>query len=459
MPVVSNVVPFKRLILATAMTLSASLCLAAEVTNPHADELIGTVQQVYDGALMPGIQVNTFRNIDRLFATGAVRQGGKVLPLPDAQKPLENFKFESNGKPYDLYDYVSLNRVSGLLVIKDGKIAHENYQLGNTEDTRWMSMSVVKSITATLVGAAIQDGHIKSIDDPIVQYLPELKGSAYDGVSVRNLLQMASGVGWNETYTDPKSDRRRMLEVQNAQTPGGVLELMAKLPRAAEPGTRWNYSTGETHVAGALVRAAVGKPVSQYLSERIWSKVGMESDATWWLESPDGLEVGGSGLSATLRDYGRFGLFLLNDGVAGDERILPEGWIEEAGSPKTIDGKQVDYGYMLWPIPESEGTPNEGARHLRPARLHEPTGERRDRGMGRAAQTAGHGADQGQRFLRCSRRGAEAVIVVSLTELVLNLGGLGIAALLRSQCEQSTINDQRWRIHHFPPDLSLSCFA
>jgi len=288
-----------------------------------------------------------------------------VLPLPAAQKPLENFKFESNGKPYDLYDYVSLNRVSGLLVIKDGKIAHENYQLGNTEDTRWMSMSVVKSITATLVGAAIQDGHIKSIDDPIVQYLPELKGSAYDGVSVRNLLQMASGVGWNETYTDPKSDRRRMLEVQNAQTPGGVLELMAKLPRAAEPGTRWNYSTGETHVAGALVRAAVGKPVSQYLSERIWSKVGMESDATWWLESPDGLEVGGSGLSGTLRDYGRFGLFLLNDGVAGDERILPEGWIEEAGSPKTIDGKQVDYGYMLWPIPESKGTPNEGAFEAR----------------------------------------------------------------------------------------------
>jgi len=365
MPVVSNAVPFKRLILATAMTLSASLCLAAEVTNPHADEPIGTVQQIYDGALMPGIQVNTFRNIDRLFATGAVRQGGKVLPLPAAQKPLENFKFESNGKPYDLYDYVSLNRVSGLLVIKDGKIAHENYQLGNTEDTRWMSMSVVKSITATLVGAAIQDGHIKSIDDLIVQYLPELKGSAYDGVSVRNLLQMASGVGWNETYTDPKSDRRRMLEVQNAQTPGGVLALMAKRPRAAEPGARWNYSTGETHVAGALVRAAVGKPVSQYLSERIWSKVGMESDATWWLESPDGLEVGGSGLSATLRDYGRFGLFLLNDGVAGDERILPEGWIEEAGSPKTIDGKQVDYGYMLWPIPESKGTPNEGAFEAR----------------------------------------------------------------------------------------------
>lgn len=347
------------------MALSASLAYAGDVVNPHARETIGTVQQVYDGALMPDVQANTFRNIDRLFATGTVKHGNKVLPLPAASKPLANFRFKSNGKDYDLYDYVSLNRVSGLLVIKDGKIAHENYQLGNTEKTRWMSMSVVKSITATLVGAAIQDGHIKSIDDQIVQYLPELKGSAYDGVSVRNLLQMASGVGWNEAYTDPTSDRRRMLEVQNAQTPGGVLQLMAKLPRVAEPGQRWNYSTGETHVAGALVRAAVGKPVTEYLSERIWSKVGMESDATWWLEAPNGLEVGGSGLSATLRDYGRFGLFLMNGGVAGGEQILPKGWVKEAGSPKVIDGKKVNYGYMLWPIPDSEGTPNEGAFEAR----------------------------------------------------------------------------------------------
>src|SRR5262245_10405677 len=199
-------------------------------------------------------------------------------------------------------------------------------------------MSVVKSITATLIGAAIEDGHIQSIEDPLTRYLPQLSGSAYEGVTVRNLLQMASGVKWDETYTNPASDRRRMLEVQNSQKPGGVLELMAKLPRAAEPGTRWNYSTGETHVVGALVRAAVKRPVAQYLSERIWTKFGMESEATWWLESPDGLEVGGSGLSATLRDYGRLGLFLLGGGRAGGEQILPEGWIKEATSSKMVGG-------------------------------------------------------------------------------------------------------------------------
>jgi CubicO group peptidase (beta-lactamase class C family) len=337
---------------------------SAEPINPHADESIGTVGQVYDGALFPDIQVNTFRNIDRLFATRTVNRGDNVYPLP-AGKPLHNFKFVSNGKDYDLYDYVSLNRVGGLLVIKDGRITLERYELGNTEKTRWMSMSIVKSFTASLVGAAIKDGYIKSLDDPVTTYLPQLAGSAYDGVTIRNLLQMASGVKWDETYTDPASDRRHMLEVQNSQKPGGVLELMAKLPRAAEPGTRWNYSTGETHVVGALVRAAVGKPVAQYLSERIWAKFGMESEATWWLESPNGLEVGGSGLSATLRDYGRLGLFLLGGGKAGGEQILPENWVRDAGSPKLVGDKTVDYGYMLWPIPNSAGTISEGAFEAR----------------------------------------------------------------------------------------------
>lgn len=364
----STTLRLKQLGVIVALALSGTVAHAKEPAKPvnvHAAEKIGTVQQVYDGALFPDVQANTFRNIDRLFSTRTIPHGSKVHPLPASDKPLQNFKFTSNGKDYDLYDYVSLNRVSGLLVLKDGKIAFENYQLGNSEKTRWMSMSVVKSITATLVGAAIKDGYIKSIDDPVTKYLPLLAGSAYDGVTVRNLLQMASGVKWNEAYTDPSSDRRKMLEIQNAQTPGGVLELMAKLPRAAEPGTRWNYSTGETHVVGALVRAAVGKPVAQYLSERIWAKFGMESDATWWLESPDGLEVGGSGLSATLRDYGRFGLFLLGGGKAGGEQILPEGWVKEAGSPKMVDGKLVNYGYMLWPIPNATGTINEGAFEAR----------------------------------------------------------------------------------------------
>lgn len=316
----------------------------------HAGEVIGSVREVYDGTLYPDIQVNTFRNIDRLFPTRLVRRGDAVRALTYKEANLSDFTFTHAGKSYDLYDVISLNRVSGLIIVHDGEVQFEKYFLGNDEHTRWMSMSVVKSMTAILVGAAIKDGYIESIDDPIVRYLPRFAGTAYDGVTVRNLIQMTSGVAWNETYTDPSSDRRRMLEEQIGQQPGAILDFMGSLPRAAEPGTSWNYSTGETHVTGALVAAATQRPVAEYLSEKIWARAGMEADANWWLESPDGLEVGGSGLSATLRDYLRFGLFMHENGVIDGESVLPDGWMSEAGSRKTVDGNVVEYGYMLWPL-------------------------------------------------------------------------------------------------------------
>ena len=341
------------LLLFATMFIRQSLAIAGET--------IGSVTQVYDGTLTSDIQVNTFRHIERLFPVRVVKHGPHVLALPRAVKPLTKVEFSSGGKNYDLIDYMALNRVTGLLVLKDGKIALEDYEMGNTERTRWMSMSMVKSITSSLMGAAIHDGYIKNIDDPVSRYVAKLQGSVYDGVSIRFLLEMASGVKWDETYTNPASDRRRMLEAQIAGHPGAIMDLMAKLPRAGAPGTIWNYSTGETFVAGAVIRSAVGRPLAQYLSERIWTKAGMESDATWWLESPDGLEIGGSGLSATLRDYGRFGLFLMNGGVAGGERILPEGWVKDAGSSKTIGGKVVDYGYLTWPFSVSSGSTNRGA--------------------------------------------------------------------------------------------------
>ncbi|MBV2127486.1 serine hydrolase domain-containing protein [Arsukibacterium indicum] len=320
----------------------------------HANEPIGTVREVYDGKLYPDIQVNTFRNIDRLFPTRQVARGETISDIPVSDQPLQGFSYTVGDQTYDLYDVLAMNRVSGMLIIHDGEIKFEKYLLGNSQHSRWMSMSVVKSITAVLIGAAIHDGYIKSIDDNIVNYLPRFKGTAYDGVTVRQILQMSSGVAWNETYTNPASDRRRMLEAQISGKPGAVLDLMASLPRAAAPGTVWNYSTGETQVAGALVRAATGKPVAEYLSEKIWVPLGMESDANWWLQSTGGLEVGGSGLSATLRDYGRFGLFMLNDGVINingrAQRVLPAGWMSAASTPQVIGGNKVNYGYMLWPM-------------------------------------------------------------------------------------------------------------
>lgn len=345
-------------VLSGACTLTFAHALMAQNSKPpldstaypHANEPIGTVRQMYDGALTPEMAVHTFRNIDRLFPTRVVAHGAHARPLPAAPTPLREVHFRDGSASYDLEHYLDLNRVAGILVLKDGRIALERYRYGNTEKTRWMSMSVAKSITSTLVGAALAQGRIASLKDPVTKYVTSLAGSAYDGVSVRDILMMSSGVRWNETYTDSSSDRRHLLEAQIAQKPGAAMKLMATLPRAAKPGFVNNYSTGETQVAGEIVESAVGRPLADYLSDRIWSRYAMESDARWWLDSPNGHEIGGSGFSATLRDYGRFGQFILDGGVANGEQVLPTGWIAEASTPRTLrNGSALAYGYFWWP--------------------------------------------------------------------------------------------------------------
>jgi CubicO group peptidase (beta-lactamase class C family) len=342
---------------ALVATTAARLLVAQQAPTtsatqyPHSAEPIGTVRQMYNGALTPDLAVSTFRNIDRLFPTRLVPRSAKPLPLPPARNELTTLNIIGGGRDYSLYDYIDFNRVAGLIVLKDGRVAFETYRFGNSENTRWMSMSIAKSITSTLFGAAVKQGLIR-LSDSVTQYVPSLAGSAYDGVTVRDILMMSSGVRWNETYTDSSSDRRHLLEAQISQKPGAAMEVMKHLSRAAPIGTVNNYSTGETQVAAEVLRSAIGRSLSSYLGERIWSRVGMESDANWWLDSPDGLEIGGSGFSATLRDYARFGQFLLNGGVAGGDSILPSGWLAEATSPKVLKGgKPLAYGYFWWTPP------------------------------------------------------------------------------------------------------------
>ena len=159
--------------------------------------------------------VHTFRHIDLLFPSRVIRRGASRSSLPVAARPLGPVRFRDGDSTYDLERYLVLNRVAAILVLKDGRVALERYRDGNTPRTRWMSMSVAKSITSTLIGAAIRDGRIRSLDDSVTRYVPSLAGSAYAGVSVRNVLMMASGVRWSERYTDPTSDRRRLLEARN----------------------------------------------------------------------------------------------------------------------------------------------------------------------------------------------------------------------------------------------------
>jgi hypothetical protein len=244
--------------------------------------------ELLNGNVLPDTEVEMLSHSDRLFPVNVVPRKGPIESLALASKRLGNVHFKSAGKDYDLFDYLATNRVAGLLLLKDGKIAFEAYELGIGPGTRWASFSMAKSVTSTLIGAALQQGFIKNLDEPVTRYVPALRGGVYDDVSIRNVLQMASGVQWTETYTDPNSNERKLAALRAQAKPGTILAYMKGLPRAAEPGAVWNYNTGETFVAGAVLEGATHQSAATYLSETIWSRLGMEQDATWWLESPGG---------------------------------------------------------------------------------------------------------------------------------------------------------------------------
>lgn len=316
---------------------------------PHEHEPIGEARQIWDGVLSPEQAVATFRNTHRLFPTRATAPSSTRRALP-AGPPLVLPAVTYNGRTFSFDELLEANRIAGLLVLKDGAIVLERYRYGNTSRTRWMSMSIAKSVLATLTGAALHEGRLASLDVPVTRFVPVLHGSTYEGVTFEHLLKMSSGVAFSEVYTDPSSDRRRMLDLQLSERRGSIMELMASLPRDAEPGTRVRYSTGETQVLAEALRGVVGMPLAEYLEQRIWQPAGMEAEALWWLDSPEGTEIGGSGLNATLRDYARFGQFVLEDGVAGDMRVLPESWSTAMGRAHgTLSDGVTPYGLLWWP--------------------------------------------------------------------------------------------------------------
>ncbi|MFB6421604.1 serine hydrolase domain-containing protein [Bradyrhizobium tunisiense] len=283
-----------------------------------------------------------FRTVEKIFDTRTIRRGKMVHPLPKAEHAIAP-TWTYDGKAWTIDSYMKAYRVSGLLVVKDGKILLEKYGLGRRPADRWTSMSVAKSVTSTLVGAAIQDGKIKGLAAPVTDYIPELKASAYDGVTIRQMLMMSSGVKWNEDYGDPNSDSNQWYKT--TAEPGGdpVVSYMRRLPRANPPGTKFHYNSGETDLVGMLVSNAVGMPLATYASEKIWKPYGMERDAVWII-SPAGREYADGCISMTLRDYARFGQFILGGGKAGGRQILPVGWTAEATS-KQIDTGEKDRGY------------------------------------------------------------------------------------------------------------------
>jgi CubicO group peptidase (beta-lactamase class C family) len=280
-----------------------------------------------------------FAHMDRLFPVHVVERGGKVRLL-------------SQGKGFGMDDtitrYMKAEHLAGVLVLQHGRIRAERYALGLTATTRWTSFSVTKAVTDTLAGAALHRGELHSLDDDVTRYLPEMRGSAYDGVTVRQLMTMTSGVRWNENYTSLDADNVRLYTTPAAPGRNSTVEYMRMLPRAATPGSRWVYNTGETDLLGVLLHRATRKPLSQQLSRAVWQHAGMEQTATWIATAPgsDGEEFGGSGLSATLRDFGRLGQWVLEGGGGA----VDPGWFAEATRAQVHAGSAA-YGFGWWPQP------------------------------------------------------------------------------------------------------------
>ena len=282
-----------------------------------------------------------FGAIDQLLPTRTITASTDPRPLLDAPLPLGELVYQVDQREQTIDQLLDDRRVRGFLVLQGNQILLEHYARGHGPDTRWISFSVTKSVTSMLIGAAIRDGFIDSVDDPVTRYLPRFIGTAYENVTVGQVLQMASGIKWNEDYGDPESD------VAKAGGANGLslLNYLSDLERSASPGERFNYNTAETNLAGEILRAAIGNNATTYLERTIWHPFGMADDATWLLGEPYGGELGGCCISATLRDYGRLGLFAKSQYLGTESERINHAFMKESVVPsRGYDG----YGYLWW---------------------------------------------------------------------------------------------------------------
>ena len=312
--------------------------------------------QLFSGAP----QVENFRSLGAIFPVRVIRHARTPSPLesgPAFDLP-ELFSFQ--GETLQTRRFLDEMETTGLVVLKDGRVVFERYWLGNDATNQTASWSMVKSFVSALVGIAVGEGAIASIEDPVTRYVPSLAGSGYDGVRLKDVLQMSSGIRWNEDYSDPESDIRRSGRALGA---GGSLDsFAATCVRGCEPGTFNRYNTTDTHVLGMVLRGATGKGLSEYLHDKLWEPMGMEADAFWIVDSM-GAEFAGAGLSAVLRDYARLGLLYLNDGAQNRAQIVPADWVRAsvtADAPHLRPGVRPNaaapwgYGFQWW-LPDDSG--------------------------------------------------------------------------------------------------------
>ncbi len=305
--------------------------------------------------------VENFRSMDRLFDTVEVRRGDDVWELPDGERIALPASFDFGGEQMDTAALLDYTNTTGLMVLHDGRVVFEEYYRGATPDTRHISWSVAKSFTSALVGIALDEGHIGDIMDPVTNYVPQLADSGYANVPLKHVLQMSSGISFNEDYADFYSDINRMGRIIALRTP--IIDFVRSLRNERPSGTRHHYVSMDTQVLAFVLREATGTSLAAYTEEKLWKPMGMESDAYWMVDS-SGVELAFGCLNAVLRDYARFGLLYLNEGRRDDRQIVPAAWVRASTSP---DGAHVQpgedvtsvetpgYGYQWWIPARPEG--------------------------------------------------------------------------------------------------------
>ncbi len=279
------------------------------------------------------------------FPSDRAAHGSKVRELPEGKSLTPRWEDPS----VTMDSYMRKHHIAGVMVLQQGRISLQRYASNFGPEQHWTSFSVAKSVTSTLLGIALRQGHIHSLDDSLVTYIPQLRDSAYADVTVQQLLTMTSGVRWNEDYDDPKSDVARMYLGTCQDGQAHVVSYLRKLPRQWPAGTHWNYNTAETDLLGVLVQRATHRSLAAYLSQTIWEPYGMAADAYWLKDECDGSDTGGSGLSATLADYARMGQFMLDGGRIDGQPVIAEAWMRGAMQrQQKVTDPERGYGYLWW---------------------------------------------------------------------------------------------------------------
>lgn len=333
----------------TCWATLAACCAGGAVAIPaSAQTLDPALIEARQQRSNPSLNLLTYRHLDELFDTAKVEPGSQTWQLPKSARTLsDDAPVRIGGRQTTLTAAMQDLRVNALLVLKDGQIVRELHRNGGRDDSRYAGFSMSKSIVSMLFGIAQARGQIGSVDTMVTQYLPELKGSAYDRVTLRNLLTMRAGTSWQERGETLITARDTATNLETA-----YYEDAAKtVTQVARPGSTFNYATLDTELVGKVIARVTGKSISQFMTETIWAPAGMEAAGRWIMQGPRGQqhEWYGAGFIATLRDYGRLGQMMLDGGRANGKQIVPSAWVEESTRPTIGDD---NYYYFWWGVPD-----------------------------------------------------------------------------------------------------------